>query len=196
MFQKSTTRALSQEIRISNQKTFRKSQVFPITFCQKTGLKFVGANAESHEHYYMNRGVAESYTKPYTLEVNFQMKRTAVKLSQRAKTLKKLLYTQNTLATLTIYNRAYSEKLVAASPSIILDFTKSNLVLLFVQQEEKSLGLSTRLEGTYVSTNFVKSPLDRFARRQNLHQNPLLYTLFNLFRNLRPLDHFEARWKL
>ena len=83
--------------------------------------------------------------------------RVAVNYRGGTKQLKKIaLHLKSTLARPTIYDQAYHDKLSTASPGNAKDVTKHRLVLLFVEQDEKTLEEPKSLEKTNFSTNIGK----------------------------------------
>ena len=73
--------------------------------------------------------------------------------------------------------------------------TKPSLLSLKVEQDKIYLELSTSLSKTYFWKFSQKKQREKFARSQELHQNPLLYTWFHLFPNWSNINLYGARWK-
>ena len=72
--------------------------------------------------------------------------------------------------------------------------TKPSLILLILQQVEKSLEMSTSLKTKRFWKTLALIPWDNFIQSRNLHENSLLYTIFYLFHNSSHIQDFEARW--
>ena len=89
-----------------------------------------------------------SAIRSHIFEATFQVMRGAVKLSERAKIEKISFTSKSTLARPSIYDRAYHGKLATASSGNPVGVTKPRLLLLFVQQDKKSLKKSTSLKET------------------------------------------------
>ena len=70
---------------------------------------------------------------------------------------------------------------------------KPSLILLFVQQDKRSLEESKSLDETEVFGIFGKSFITGSSRIQNLHQNPLSYTVLNLLRESNKTHDIDAR---
>ena len=93
----------------------------------------------------------------HTLEAIFQVMRVAVNHRKGQKPSTKIdVHLKSTLAIPPIYDRAYPEKPLTASTGNVMRVTKPNLLLLFVQQDEKSLEDSKSLEETHCFTIFGK----------------------------------------
>ena len=71
-----------------------------------------------------------------------------------------------------MYNRAYPEKLPTASPGNPMDETKLSLLLLFVQEDEKSLEESTSLKETYVLTTFGNKYMKKSCSESEFASKP------------------------
>ena len=120
----------------------------------------------------------------HKIEATLQMMGFVVNYRNRQKQLNKVvLHLKTALAKPPIHDQAYPEKLSIDSPVNLLGVTQPNLLLLFLQQDKKSLGETTTLCETYFLTKFgdkytIKAPSDLKVR-----QNQLLNTLFKLFFN-------------
>ena len=102
----------------------------------------------------------------------------------RSARLKIYLHLKSALARSPIYDRAYLEKPLIASPSKPVGLTKRSLVLLFVQPDEKLLEKSTKLKEIYFLTPFgnksqrkIRSQSKRSAKLTAVH---IAETVFQL----------------
>ena len=112
-------------------------------------------------------------SRRHTLEAIFQVMRVAVNYRKGQKQSKTIaLYLKSTLARPPIYNRAYPEKLWSASPSNPVGVTKPNLILLFVQLDEKPLEESTSLERTYCLAIFGNKSMRKVHSEPKLESKP------------------------
>ena len=103
----------------------------------------------------------------------------------RSALLKIDLHLNSTSARSPMYDRAYPEKHLIASPSKPVRLTKRSSVLLFVQPDEMLLEVD-KIEGNLFFDT------EKFPRSQNAQQNSQLYTLRKLFFNSVDMHHFEA----
>ena len=101
----------------------------------------------------------------HTLEAILPVMETAVKLSQRAKTIEK---TCSTPGVFWPHHRAYRKKLATASAGNPMNVTKPSLLLLFVQQDENCLEELTSLKETYVSKTFGKKSMTKVRSKSKL----------------------------
>ena len=98
------------------------------------------------------------FIKRPTLEAMFQVMR-VVNYGKGQKQWKKVvLRPKSTLTRPPIYDQSYVKKLTTASQDNPMDVRQPSLLLLFVQQDEKSLEESTSFEETYVLTTIGKNP--------------------------------------
>ena len=116
------------------------------------------------------------------------------KLSQSAKTMEKTaLDLKGNVARPAIYIQTYPDKLSAASPGNPVGVTKPSLLLLFVQQDKKSLEELTSLKETYLWTIFGNKSMRKVRSESKLASKPTFYTSLNLLLNSSDMYHFEAR---
>ena len=160
------TNVLSRET--NKTKNLPKKPCFVDKFSENSIKQFF---AQTQDH--MNTGHMLRVIRRHTLEANFQVMTVAVKLSKRAMTIEKNCSTSKEYLgqTTPIFDRTYAEKFTSASLGYPAGVTNP-ILLLFVQQDKKSLGESTSLKGTYFLTIFGKKSVRKVRSKSKLASKP------------------------
>ena len=154
---------LPKEKRNWEQTIFTKSRVF-----SENSTKRFFAQAEGR----MNNEEMLRSSRRHTIEANIQVIKVAVNDRKVQKKNEKTdLNPKTTLARPPIEDGAYHGKLSAASPGNSVGVTKPSLHSFIIGI--KSHWKGRQVLGKHVFRKFsTRNPLEKFARRRNLHQNP------------------------